>query len=51
MQIKLDLIDPPIVYMRTVDKNSVDFYQLCDSIENFGIHNSILVRPVGDRYQ
>lgn len=51
MQIKLDLIDPPIVYMRTVDKNSVDFYQLCDSIENFGLHNSILVRPVGDRYQ
>jgi ParB family chromosome partitioning protein len=51
MRIPLNKIDPPVVYMRTVDRESIDFFQLCDSIQNFGQHNSILVRPVGDRYQ
>jgi ParB/RepB/Spo0J family partition protein len=51
MQIPIKLIDPPVVYMRAVDKESVDFYQLCDSIQNFGQHNSILVRPVCNRFQ
>lgn len=51
MQLQLDMIDPPIVFMRRVDTESVDFLQMCDTIRDFGQHNSILVRPVGDRYQ
>jgi ParB/RepB/Spo0J family partition protein len=51
MQIPLDLIDPPPVYMRDVDTQSGEFLELVDSIRDQGLHNSILVRPRGDRYQ
>lgn len=51
MQLSIDKIDPPLVYLRKVDTESVDFLQLCDTIRSHGLHNSILVRPINDRYQ
>lgn len=51
MKISIDLIDPPPTYMREVDTHSVEFLELRDSIRDWGLHNSILVRPRGDRYQ
>lgn len=37
--------------LRTVSKETLDFYLLRDSIEKEGILNSILVRPVGEYYE
>lgn len=49
MEIALfDIADPPI-FLRSVDQQSVEFRELCDSMRDFGQHNSILVRPHNDR--
>lgn len=47
-------IDPPIALLRMVDKGSVDYLELCDSIAEIGFLCSISVRPAPNcpgRYQ
>jgi ParB/RepB/Spo0J family partition protein len=51
MLIQTNLIDPPIVFMRKVDTECIEFLELCVSIQTYGLHNSILVRPQGERFQ
>lgn len=46
-----DIVPRPNAYRR-VDTECVEFSELCDSIESFGVLTPILVRPIkGDKYE
>jgi len=49
--IPLELIDDPPFSLRQVRKDTVEYMEMVMSIKERGIDNSILVRPVGDRFQ
>jgi ParB/RepB/Spo0J family partition protein len=49
--IQTNLIDEPVEILRPVDERCVEFLELKQSIANLGVSNSILVRPLGDRFQ
>jgi hypothetical protein len=49
--IDITLIDKPKVLLRPVRKNTTEYHELRDSMEREGNIQSILVRPVGDRYE
>lgn len=51
LDIPIEKIKPPSILLRPVLVNSLEFLQLVDSIRNYGIMNSILVRPDGENYQ
>jgi len=42
--IKTDLLIPPTIVLRNVYESSIEFYELMDSVREYGILNSILVR-------
>ena len=50
-EIPLELIDDPPFSLRQVRKDTVEYMEMVSSIKERGIDNSILVRPVDDRYQ
>lgn len=45
-----DIIDPKVL-LRFVNKRSVEYLELVDSIEQTGLWNSICVRPAGGKYE
>ncbi len=47
----IHVLQEPRNKLRLVDKESVEFLELCDSLRENGFLNSILVRPLGDRYE
>ncbi len=49
--IPIQLLDPPKVLLRSLDKESHDYQDLVSTIRDQGLHNSILVRPSGDRFE
>lgn len=49
--ISVKLIDPPPILLRQVDRQSVEYIELRDSIDELGVLASIVVRPRGDRFQ
>ncbi len=47
----IHILQEPRNKLRLVDTESVQFLELCDSLRDTGFLNSILVRPLGDRYE
>ncbi len=47
----IHILQEPRNKLRLVDTESVQFLELCDSLRDTGFLNSILVRPMGDRYE
>ena len=50
-EIPLTLIDTPPVLLRPVDRLSLDYIELRDSIAEHGVLSSISVRPKRDRFE
>jgi ParB/RepB/Spo0J family partition protein len=50
-EIPVTLIDMPPVLLRPVDRLSVEYIELRDSIAEHGVLSGISVRPIGDRFQ
>lgn len=50
-EIPLTLIDAPYVLLRQVDRTSLEYIELRDSIAEHGVLSSISVRPKGDRFE
>jgi ParB/RepB/Spo0J family partition protein len=51
VEIPLTLIDKPHVLLRPVDRLSLEYIELRDSIAEHGVLSSISVRPMGDRFE
>ena len=49
--LSIHVLREPKIKLRYVDRESVAFLEMCDSIREHGILNSILVRPQGDVYE
>jgi len=51
MLIPVDKILAPKIQLRLVNKSSVDYFELRDSVRLDGILQPLLVRPLGDKYE
>lgn len=49
--IPLNLIDEPSALLRRIDKRSVEYMEIKESVDQHGVLNSVLVRPKNDRYE
>ncbi|MEN6458232.1 MAG: ParB/RepB/Spo0J family partition protein [Thermoguttaceae bacterium] len=49
--LSIHVLREPKVRLRDVDRQSIDYWELRDSIRDHGILQPLLVRPVGDLYE